>query len=276
MLPPLDDAGYPKARQRRADAVAVIIGNSAYKNGVPSVDYGVRDAEAMKLLVIKTLGVESENVIVLKDATRVEMDGVFGNEKDHKGKLWRQLDPDGRSDLFVFYSGHGLPGGEGNSDTFLLPIDGDPDRPSLSAYPVKQLLENLGKFSTRSTTVFFDACFSGKAADESGTPLVKAASPVFITKTIPSDPSKINVFAAAGPTQLASWDKKKGHGIFTRHVLLGLAGEADENKDKQVTAKELHGYLARHVRKDARREHGREQDPMFAGKDPESFVISSF
>jgi Caspase domain/Putative peptidoglycan binding domain len=275
-LPPIDDEGYPKARQRRPDAVAVIIGNSAYKKDVPSVDYAGRDADAVKLLAIKTLGVESDNIVFRKNATRKDMDDVFGNEiDDHKGELWRKLDPAGGSDLFVFYSGHGLPSIEENADTYLLPVDGDPDRPKRSAYPVKQLMDILSKFPTRSTTVFLDACFSGKAADENATSLINSASPVFIPKGIPGNP-KINAFAAAGPTQLASWDNKRGHGIFTRHLLLGLAGEADENKDKQVTAKELQVYLAKHVKRDARRDHGRDQEPSFTGKDTESLVMSSF
>lgn len=31
------------------------------------------------------------------------------NDRDHKGKLWSYLDPEG-SDVVVYYSGHGVPG----------------------------------------------------------------------------------------------------------------------------------------------------------------------
>src|SRR5262249_4519531 len=50
-LPPIDETDFPKARQARADAVAVIIGNRNYRNA-PPVDYAVRDAEAMKVMVM--------------------------------------------------------------------------------------------------------------------------------------------------------------------------------------------------------------------------------
>ncbi len=275
-LPPIDAAVFPKARQRRSDAVAVIIGNSGYRNGVPSVDFGVRDAEAMKAIATKTLGLETGNIIFLKDATRGALDEVFGTDKNHKGKLWRLIDPDGRSDVYIFYSGHGVPGtseadGIGN---FLLPVDGDPNHASLNGYPLSLLYKNLGALKTQSTTVFLDACFSGQSPDPSTTQLIKSASPVYGTKVTPSDASKINVFAAAGDRQLASWDSEAGHGIFTRYVLAGLAGEADDDKDKTVTAKELQAYLSRQVRKAARRTHGREQEPQFTGNG--DFVISSF
>ncbi len=273
-LPAIDDAAFPKAKQRRADAVAVIIGNSQYSNEIPKVDFGVRDAEAMKLMAMKTLGIDSQNIIFLKDATRGAMDKVFGTDKDHKGALWRLIDPDGRSDVFVFYSGHGVPSITETQENFLLPVDGDPKHVSFNGYPLSQLYDNLGKLKTKSTTVFLDACFSGQSPDSSSTSLIKNASPVFISKPTPSDPTKVNVFAAAGERQLSSWDTTAGHGIFTRYVMLGLAGEADEDRNKEVTAKELADYVGRQVRRAARRTHGREQEPKFDGN--HDFVISSF
>jgi peptidoglycan hydrolase-like protein with peptidoglycan-binding domain len=273
-FPAVDDANYPRARQRRSDAVAVIIGNSTYR-GTPNVEYAARDAEAMKLLAVKTLGLESDNIVFIKDATKTDFDGVFGSEKDHKGRLWRLLDPDGRSDLYVFYSGHGVPGGKENDSHFLLPVDGDPNHASLTAYPVKQLLENLGKLATKSTTVFLDACFSGQSPDPAGAPLIKHASPVFVTKALPSDPTRINMFAAAGERELSSWDTETGHGIFTRFVISGLTGQADEDRNSEITAKELNDYLVRQVRKTARRMHGREQEPRFSGPNP-GFVLASY
>lgn len=272
-LPPLDETHYPKARLRRTDAVAVIIGNSAYRNGVPAVDYGTRDAEAMKLIAMRTLGLDAGNVLLLKDATRGAIDEVFGTDKDHKGKLWRHIDPDGRSDVYVFYSGHGMPGVNAE-DAFLLPVDGDPNHASLNGYPLSLLYKNLGELKTKSTTVFLDACFSGQSPDANNTTLIKQASPVFVTKTTPGETSKINLFAAAGERQLSNWDAEAGHGIFTRWVLAGLSGEADEDKNREVTAKELHEYVSRQVRRSARRTHGREQDPFFKGN--AGFVLSSF
>ena len=272
---PSDDAAFPRARQQRPDAVAVIIGNNTYRNGVPNVDYALRDAEAMKLLMTKTLGLDPSHVIVLKDASRIDMDTWFGNDKDHKGKLWRMIG-EGQSDLYVFYSGHGVPGGKDNNGAFLLPVDADPNHAGLTAYPLEQLLDNLAKLPAKSTTVFVDGSFSGRSPDALETPLITQASRVIaLSKVTVGNRKKVNLFAAAESTQLASWDVEKGHGIFTRYVLSGLAGEADENKDSQVTAGELEDYLRKQVRRAARRAHGREQDPQFTGTN-RGAVLSSF
>jgi peptidoglycan hydrolase-like protein with peptidoglycan-binding domain len=273
-LIPVDDSIYPRARVLRRDAVAVIIGNSIYGKDVPRVDYAIRDAEAMKAITIKSLGLEPGNVIFLKDATRSAMDDVFGNDRDHRGKLWRLIDPDGQSDVFVFYSGHGVPSVNGNGENLLLPVDGDPKHANINGYPLAQLYGNLEKLKTRSTTVFLDTCFSGQASDAGATPLIKEASPVLIAKATPSDATRINVFAAAGERQLSSWDKDAQHGTFTKFVLAGLTGEADADKNREITAQELHDYVSRQVRRAARRSHGREQEPQFTGAG--SFVISSY
>ena len=39
--------------------------------------------------------------------------------------LWSYLDPDGVSDVVVFYSGHGVPG-VNDKRGYLLPVDADP------------------------------------------------------------------------------------------------------------------------------------------------------
>src|SRR5262249_35791311 len=154
-----------------------------------------------------TLGIDSSNVLLMKDARRVDMDEVFGTAKNHKGRLWRLIE-EGQTDLYVFYSGHGVPGGQGSNSAYLLPVDSRPNQADLSAYPLSQLLDNLGKLPTRSTTVFLDACFLGQSPDAADpAPLIKNASPVIVLPKIAvGDPGKITLFAAAGETQFASWD----------------------------------------------------------------------
>ncbi len=60
-------------------------------------------------------------------------------------------------------------------------------------------------------------------------------------------PSATLVIAATGPNELSTEDTNLGHGVFTRVLLNGLAGEADENKDGHITGDELGKYLVREV-----------------------------
>ncbi|MBT6387446.1 MAG: caspase family protein, partial [Alphaproteobacteria bacterium] len=120
-------------------AVAVIVGNKAYQGRIPSVDFAHNDADAMRRYVEDVLGYDGENIIDLRDASKAKIETAFGNERSHEGKLWRYLDPRGRSDVVVFYSGHGVPGLK-DKRGYLLPVDADPEAPEINGYPLDTLL----------------------------------------------------------------------------------------------------------------------------------------
>ncbi len=58
---------------------------------------------------------------------------------------------------------------------------------------------------------------------------------------------RMMVMTAVTKTQIATWDKKARHGLFTHHLLDALYGKADENGDRKVTAAEAKDYLDRHM-----------------------------
>ena len=247
--------------------VAVIVGNKEYADErVPEVSYAHNDAEAFKRFVTGRLGFDLDNVIDLRDATKSQLETAFGVKGNAEGLLWRYIDPSGGSDVVVFYSGHGVPGKAGRG--YLLPADSNPDTAELNGYPIDLLYENLGGLSTRSTTVFLDACFSG------GSPrgmLIRSASPVYVEADV-SGGADMTVLTAASGAQLASWDEGARHGLFTEHLLDGLYGAADADGDGQVTAREAKLHLDRTMTRAARREFGRVQDAGLHGD--ESAVLS--
>ncbi len=243
------------------DAVAVIIGNRNYEGRVPNVDYAHRDADAIRGYVVDVLGYDPDNVIDLRDATKAQLETTFGNDRSHKGILWRYIDPSGGSDVTVFYSGHGVPG-QRDGRGYLLPANANPDTAELNGYPIDLLYENLGKLEVRSITVMLDACFSG---DSPQGMLIRSASPVFVKSEMPQTTSGMTVLTAATGSQLASWDDEAQHGLFTRHLLDAVYGAGDEDDDGTVTAGEVKKYLDRKMTRAARREFGREQEATFTG-----------
>jgi uncharacterized caspase-like protein len=134
------------------DGVAVIIGNKTYQGRIPAVDYAHNDAEAIKRFVTDVLGYREGNIIDLRDATQAQLLSVFGNQDTHEGKVWQYVRP-GKSDVVVFYSGHGVPG-QRDRRGYLLPVDADPNTPEINGYSIDLLYKNLSKIDTRSTTVF--------------------------------------------------------------------------------------------------------------------------
>jgi hypothetical protein len=66
-----------------------------------------------------------------------------------------------------------------------------------------------------------------------------------------------------------------GHGLFTWHLVNGMVGMADINKDGLVTLKELSSYVKENVGRDlVTQYHGHQQNPEFYGPGTEDIVIS--
>ncbi len=260
----------PRMSAGNPDAVAVIIGNKKYGARLPPVDFAHNDAAAMKRFVVEILGISERNIIDMRDVIRADLEAVFGNARTYKGKLWRWVRPR-ESDVFVFYSGHGVPG-MNDGRQYLLPVDGDPDKAEIGGYPVELLYSNLAKLDARSVSVFLDACFSGESPR--GT-LVRDASGIRVTpREIPQ--VSFTVVSAARIDQVASWDKEAQHGLFTKYLLEALYGAADGkrygNSDSRITLSEIKVYLDREMTYAARRHYGRDQRAMVSG-DPDRVIV---
>ena len=256
--------GLSWAEVRNPKGVAVIIGNGDYQHrDVPDVTFAHRDAEAFKRYVVDVLGFDPKNIINLRDATRRELFDALGTRSDARSDLWSYLDPKGGSEVVVFYSGHGVPGlkdGRG----YLLPADTDPKAAEADGYPIDLLYRNLGGLKdARGVQVFLDTCFSG-GSHKGG--LIGLASPVYLSAKLPEGTSKkVTSLTAASGKQIASWDEKARHGLFTHHLLDALYGWADTDKDGRVTAVEAKRYLDEHMTRAARRLHRRVQDASLMG-----------
>jgi hypothetical protein len=256
----------PTARPRPEDpdAIAVVIANSGYRNGIPAVDYARNDGQAAQAMLRDIFGVRPGNIIVLEDAGQADLFTVFGNVTTHEGKLWSWVRP-GRSKVYVYYSGHGVPGAR-DGRAYLLPVDADPGTAEINGYPLELLYGNLAKLGVNSVTVILESCFSGLT--ERG-PLIRSASPVFLKSTQPTAGSGLTVLSAAQGDQIASWDHGAGLGMFTNYLVRALYGEADGgrwgNGDGDVTLGEIEAYLDDEMSYAARRQYQRVQQSSLVG-----------
>ena len=183
------------------NAFAVVIGNSDYRGEIPRLPYALSDALDMGELFSQRLGVRPGNLISIKNATLGQMVAVLGDASGRPGKIGSWLTP-GVSDIWVYFSGHGLPSADGGSG-MLLPVDADPTIPELTGYSLDAMLSNLKRLGARSVTVIVEACFSGTSA---AGPLILNAAPVMrIPQTGPSKEG-VTVLTAAQQEEVASWD----------------------------------------------------------------------
>ena len=171
----------------------------------------------------------------------------------------------GRSNITVYYSGHGVPGLQ-DRRSYLLPVDGDPNLAEITGYPVELLYANLAKIDARSVTVLIEACFSGESPKGL---LVRAASGITLVAKRPEGAAGLTVLTAAANDQLASWDEKAKLGLFTKHLLDALYGAADSSEsgdaDGRVTLVEVERYLEEEMSYAARRRFNRQQRATVLG-----------
>ena len=250
--------------EKNPNAYAVVFGIEQYKNVSP-VTYARRDAYWMREYFTKTLGVPEENIYYKTDIDvgKAEFDKVFSQG----GWLDKRIG-DGKSDLYIFYAGHGAP--DFNSRTaFLIPYDGDPNYASQTGYSVDKMTANLSQLEARSVTVFLDACFSG--ANRENEILLAGARPVFLDVNT-AVAANVTLFSAASGNQISSSWSEKQHGIFSYWLMKGMQGSADANRDNRLTVEELGGFIRNNVSTTAGK-LDREQTPVLQTMDREKILV---
>jgi hypothetical protein len=260
----------PKTNNIREHAIAVVIGNKNYTDvDIPSVEYALNDAALVKNYFVNALGIREENIFYLENATQSDFFSIFGTETNYKGKLY-DYTVKGLSEIFVYYSGHGAPDPE-SDNSYIVPVDCDPNRVSLNGYSLKTLYANLDKISSEMNvphvTVILDACFSGNSQ---GGSILRDISPIYIkVKDNRIAYENSSIFTSASGEQVSSWYTDKKQSLFTYYFLKGLKGEADSNNDNLITARELYEYTADEIHgvpQMARRLNGRTQTPTLIGE----------
>lgn len=247
---------------RNPNAVAVVIGNRSYRRSeIPAVEYAERDAELVKRYLVESFGFQEENIILESNAGLSTMMRIFGSRESYRGQLFNFLTPNRSSDVFVFYSGHGAPDPETGS-TFLVTSDADPQTLALTAYPLRQLYENLSMLPARSLTVVLDACFSGLTDRGS---LLRGISPLTLRVENPvlAAPNAV-VLAASASNEVSGWYDQVGHGLFT-YVLLDQLGKSVAGSREAPSAKQLLGAVGPEVMRLSRRLRQRDQTPQVFG-----------
>ncbi|GAB2581748.1 caspase family protein [Spirosoma areae] len=158
--------------------------------------------------------------------------------------LFKQAGPGDR--VILYFSGHGLP------DSFV-PYDARPgDRSRLLTHQAIKAAFHESKSLTKLSIA--DACLSGGMTRQQ-------ASPRTIAKGV-SEGSNVAMMLASRSTQYAVEDGRLAGGAFTYFMLRGLTGQGDLDGNRIVTIRELHRYVAPHVKKRTRGQ----QTPVFYGR----------
>jgi hypothetical protein len=240
--------------QSNKDAVAIIIGIADYKN-LPRADFANDDARVFYDYAIRALGVRAENIKLL-------VDGDAGQEEIYKAfKTWLPARVRATTDVYVYYSGHGITTNDGQS-LYLLPQRTDRDLIEETAIAQSKINAAIQAAKPKSVTIFLDSCYSG--VGRTGATLLASARPIAIKSTAQAFPAEFTVISASTAEQISSSSNELKHGIFSYYLMRGMEGDADTNKDGKITAGEMHTYLTENVAKQASLAN-RVQQPQLSG-----------
>ena len=241
-------------QQTTRDAVAIIIGIADYRS-LPKAEFANDDASAFYDYAIRALGVKPENIKLLVDggAEEAEILKAF--------RTWLPSRVKSTTDVFVFYSGHGLPTADGKG-LYLLPPRADREVIDDTAIPFSKINAAIQIAKPKSVTVILDACYSGQA--RSGETLVANARPVAMKIETRLFPENFTVIVASQNDQISSSNPDFKHGIFSYYLMKGMEGDADANRDGKITLGEMQIYLTENVGRQAAM-MSRKQEPQLIG-----------
>jgi hypothetical protein len=241
-------------KQVDRDAVAVVIGIADYRS-LPKAEFANDDARVFYDYAIRALGIKPENIKLLVDgdAEEAEILKTF--------RTWLPSRVKSTTEVFVFYSGHGLPMPDGRG-LYLVPPRADREVIDDTAIPFSKINAALTLSKPKSVTIFLDACYSGQA--RSGETLVASARPVQLKSESKYFPENFTVITASQNDQISSSNPELQHGVFSYYLMKGMEGDADENRDGKITLGEMQSYLSENVSRHAAM-MSRKQEPQLIG-----------
>jgi hypothetical protein len=237
------------------NAVALIIGVADYTRA-PAAVYADSDASVFGDYARRALGIPRSNIKVLTNDEASLVDLKVSVRRWLRGRI-----EEGKTDVYVFYAGHGLASSDGE-ELYLLPYNGEPSLLEETSLQRSELFDVIAAANPKSATVFLDTCYSGLSRGEET--LLASARPILITAKHQAAPKGFTVFSAASGLQISSGLDEAKHGLFSYYLMKGMEGPADSNGDRAITAGELHAYVRANVKRQAVR-LGREQVPELSG-----------
>jgi len=248
----------------RVNGIAVVIGVEKYDHFV-AAPYAENDASLLQNYFKNALGIEKVYTYKSKDVSGYFFDNTFDPSF---GELQKAINK-GETDLFVFYSGHGIPSKNG-SMVYLLPSDGRLEAIDRQGYDLNKLYANLQKLGAKSVTIFMDACFSGasRGSEQYKTENLTAMKGGVFTKPDVDQPwitdPTFTVFASSEFSETSLSFDPSETGLFTYYLCAGMQGKADLNGDKKITSGELSRYVIERVKETSLKIRGL-QTPQFHG-----------
>jgi len=248
---------------RQPHTYLISIGIGSYRSRqVPSRKFASSDAQLVAGYFQTLGGVPASNILLLQDrkATRSELDEALLD--------WMPAHIHTDAVVIIYFAG--LVSVSSTGETFLVPYDGT-DTTASRAYPIKDLEAALSRVHAKQTVFLFDGTVSRMEPDSRAKPPLGT-----LPQWNPTGSSTLHIIGTSGVGQGLE-DNQHRHGLFTYYLLRALRGEADINRDGDLTLGEAVTYLSQKVRWASKTYMNQEQRllvvPTIGPTDPSAALI---
>jgi hypothetical protein len=244
------DTNIPISDLKNDLTLALIIGNedySRFQTGLTSesnVDFAKRDAGIFSQYANKTLGIPSENITLLVNATSAQMQ----REIEKLSELTAAYE--GEASILFYYAGHGFPDEE-TKESYLMPVDVSGADVKLGI-KLNLLYEKLTRYPAKKVIVVLDACFSGGGRNQG----LLAARGVQVKPRENVIGGNLVVLSSSTGKQPSLPYSNKQHGIFTYFLLKKLKETRGE-----INLEALSEYVSREVSINSLKINSKKQNP---------------
>ena len=212
-----------------AKTYVVSVGVKTYKNPkLNTLNLPVNDAQTVKYIYDKN---GNSEVIFLADS--------YATKQNILAQMKRLYARASENDIILlFFSGHGYQGG-------FSVYDGN-----LSYSSIRNVMASS---RSKNKMIFADACYSGQMRGQTS----KSQSNSNELKNL-----NVMLFLSSRSSETSIERRGDSNGIFTTALQAALRGNADKNRDRVITAKELFDYVSSRVSTETRGK----QHPVMWGK----------
>ena len=213
-----------------AKVYLVSVGITDYPGTSMDLNLPAKDAETITWLYSKNTNVEY-----------IQLLNEQATMKNVTSSMRKTFAKANTNDIIVlFFSGHGYPGG-------FVVYDGQ--------LTYAQVRKAMKINNCKNKIIFADACFSGKIRTNGRT-----------SQSSEQAAKKANVmlFLSSRSDETSIERRDMQNGFFTTYLQKGLRGEADKNRDRIITAKELYNYVHEEV---VRESKGKQHPVMWGNQD---------
>jgi hypothetical protein len=200
---------------------AIVVGSNAGGPGQTDLRYAEDDARRVGALLVELGGYKSDQVDIVVHPTPDKLRARINALAD---KLNADLAAGRQSRVFFYYSGHARASALDLGSEELLLIE---------------LRQRLFQLPAKLTVVVLDACQSGAFSRVKG---AQPAADFSFNSRQQLDATGVAVLASSSGSELSQESEQLKSSYFTHHLLVGMRGASDGNKDGLVTIDEAYRY----------------------------------